>query len=204
MNATRTATYRIRTARQIEALASPARQELVDSLAVSGPLSIAELAGDLGRAPDSLYYHVRQLEQVGLVVRRGTRPAGGRSEALFDVPAGRMLIDRDPGTPRETQVLMRLVSSAVRSAERELRAALESGRAIYRRCARRNAWGARVKGWLSAAELAEVREHLDAIAKIVLGGKQRRGAGLHSVTFVLAPLEPSKRSKARTPSTTGK
>ena len=150
MGTKRIALYRIRAPGQIEALASPARQELVDSLAVSGPVSIAELASDLGRAPDSLYYHVRRLEQVGLVVRRGTRSAGARGEVMYDVPGARMLIDQEPDAAREKQALMRVVSSALRSAERELRNALDSGRAIYRRCSRRNAWAAKVKGWLDA------------------------------------------------------
>ena len=69
---------------------------------------------------------------------------------------------------------------------------------LYRRCARRNAWAARVKGWLDADELAEVREHLDAIAEILTRGKQRPGARLHTVTHILTPLEPTRRSRAST------
>lgn len=198
MPSKRISLYRIRTARQIEALASPARQEVVDSLAVSGAVSIAELASDLGRAPDSLYYHVRQLERVGLVVQRGARSVGARNEVLYDVPGARMVIDREPRSPAEQRALLRVVTSALRGAERELRSALESGRAIYRRCAQRNAWAARVKGWLDADELAEVREHLDAIAAILLRGKQRPGAKLHTITHVLTPLEPTQRSRSRT------
>ena len=204
MGAKRTARYLIQDPRQIEALAAPARQEIVDSLAVSGPVSVAELASDLGRAPDSLYYHLRRLESVGLVVRRGTRPTAQRTEVLYDVPGARMIIDREPGTPAEKRVLMRVLSSALRSAERELRDALASGRAVYRRCARRNAWAARVKGWLDPHELAEVREHLDAVAEILLRGKPRPGASLHTVTHVLAPLEPSRRARTTTASPTRK
>lgn len=196
--------YRIRAPRQIAALASPARQEVVDSLSVSGPASIAELACDLGRAPDSLYYHVRALERVGLVVRRGTRPAGVRSEVIYDVPGARMVIDREPSTRGEKQTLMRVVSAALRSAERELRGALDSGLAVYRRCKGRNAWAARVKGWLTPDELIEVREHLDAAAEILMRGKQRPGTRLHTVTHVLTPLEPTERSKAASSAKNGR
>lgn len=195
--ARRAATYRIRAARQIEALASPARQELIDALALIGPASIAELAEDLGRAPDSLYYHVRKLEHVGLVVRRGVRGEGPREEALFDVPGANMMLDTQPKGARERGHLLKLVGAALRMAERDLRSALESGRAVYRMCARRNAWGARVKGWLDAEELAQVRAHLEAIAAILHAGKRRKGAGLHAVTYVLAPLEPSSRSRGK-------
>ena len=193
--AQRAATYRIQAPRQIEALASPARQEVVDALTLIGPTSIAALAEDLGRAPDSLYYHVRKLERVGLVVRCGTREAGSREEALFDVPGAHMVVDIEPRSARERGHLLKLVTSALRVAERDLFAALESGRAIYRRCARRNAWGARVKGWLNPEELSEVRAHLQAIGDIVLASKRRKGSDLHAVTYVLAPLAPSSRSK---------
>ena len=84
-------TYRIRRTEQIEALASPVRQEIVDALQVSGACPIAEVAAQLGRAPDSLYYHVRHLERVGLVVRRGVRRNGQRDEALFGVPGARSI-----------------------------------------------------------------------------------------------------------------
>ena len=68
--------FPVRERAQIEALASPARQEVADGLQAIGPCSIADLADLLGRAPDSLYYHVRKLEKVGLVVARGTRETG--------------------------------------------------------------------------------------------------------------------------------
>jgi len=192
----RRAPFPIREPRQIAALASPARQEVVDGLQALGPCSIAELGDSLGRAPDSLYYHVRALERVGLVVRRGERGSGPRREALYDTP-GRMQLDHEPATPRERRTLAGLVAAALRLAERELRAALESGRAVHRRGRRRNAWGARVKGWLTPDELARVREHLGAVSEILGRSRKRPGTDLHAVTFVLTPLAPSPRSRER-------
>lgn len=190
--------FRIQDARLVEALVSPARQEVVDALQAFGPCSIAALAESLGRAPDSLYYHVRKLKRVGLVVQRGSRGAGVRAEVLYDVP-GRLALDFEPATPRERKSLVKLVGAILRMAERDLRAALDAGRAIYRRTSRRNAWGARMKGWISREELAEVREHLEAVVRILSDGRKRPRAGLHAVTFVLAPLAPSARARpART------
>jgi predicted transcriptional regulator len=188
-------TVAVRDARQIAVLGSPARQEVVDGLQALGPCSVAELAEALGRAPDSLYYHLRMLEGAGLVVRHGTRAAGPRSEALYATP-GRMVLDHEPGTARERAGLVRLAGSALRAAERDLRAALDSGRAVHGRNARRNAWAARTKGWLTRAELAEVRTHLEAVSALLARGKKQRGAELHAVTFVLTPLVPSPRARA--------
>lgn len=186
--------FPIREPRQIAALGSPARQEVLDGLQVLGPCSIAELAESLGRAPDSLYYHVRKLERAGLVVTAGTRPAGVRTEALYDVP-GRMVVDHEPASARERRALRGLVSAALRIGERDLVAALESGRARYARGPRRNTWGGRTKGWLTPQELAEARAHLEALSELLARGRKRPGAALHAVAFVLTPLAPSPRSR---------
>lgn len=187
--------HAVRETRQVEALASGARQELVDALQSLGPCSIAELGAHLGRASDSLYYHVRLLERAGLMVARGSRRVGSRDEVLYDVP-GRLALDVEPRSPGERRTLLRLVASAVRLAQRELAAALECGAARYRRGPARNAWGARTKGWLTRAELAQVRAHLEAANALVQGGRPRRGAQLCSLTFVLTPSVPSARARA--------
>lgn len=189
--------HRVRTAREVEALVAPARQEIVDGLAALGPSSIAELALHLGRAPDSLYYHVRKLERVGLVERRGVRGEGVRAEAVYATPAPRVVLDWEPETPRERSSLMRLVGSLLRITERDLAAAFEAGIARFRRGANRNAWGGRVKGRLTREELQRVREHVEAITEIV-SGHAARPAGrpdgdLFAFTFVLTPSVASAR-----------
>jgi DNA-binding transcriptional ArsR family regulator len=196
----RARTYPIRRSEQLEALASPVRQELVDALQASGPCSIAELAGQLGRASDSLYYHVRHLEQVGLIVHRGTRRAGRRDEALFDVPGARMQLDLQPERPSEISAVLDIVGAALRIAHRDLRAAFEAGLAVYRG-RRRNAWGGRMKGWLTRAEVEQVRHHTDAIHELLQGGERREGGELYAFTSVFTPVAPSARVGSRRNST---
>ena len=54
---------------EIELLASPTRIELIDTLeALGGEATVAELAAQLGRPADGLYYHLRQLAAGGLIV----------------------------------------------------------------------------------------------------------------------------------------
>ncbi len=191
--------FPLRHARQVRALRSPARQELVDALQAAGPCSIAALGELLGRAPDSLYYHVRALERVGLIVKRGVQRSGARDEALYDTP-GRLILDFEPQNASERRDLLALTRSVLRIAERDLRAAVEGGTARYARRADRNTWCARVKGWLTPDELTAVREHLEAAAQLLVQGQPRRGAELHALAFALAPLAPTPRSRsARTP-----
>jgi len=188
--------FYLRDAAQLEALRSPARHEIVDGLQALGPCSIAELAVSIGRAPDSLYYHVRALERVGLIVRRGSRASGAREEALYDTP-GRLVIDHQPKTGRDRRTLTQLTGALLRIAERDFRAAVESGVARNGRTAQRNTWCGRMKGWLTRDELAEVREHLEALSQLVSRGSRRPGAELHALAFSLAPLTPSPRAQSR-------
>lgn len=187
--------YSVREARQIRALRSPARQEFVDGLQAIGPCSIAELGALLGRAPDSLYYHLRALERVGLVVEKGSRRSGARTELLYDTP-GRLILDHQPHTSSERRDLMQLARSVLRSAERDLQLSLDSGLASYSRGPQRNAWCARVKGWLTPQELTRLRQHLEAAAQLLVQGRRRPDAQLHTVAFALAPLAPSKRGRS--------
>ena len=58
----------VRNAAAIRLLASPVRQEIVDTLeALGGEASVAELAAEVGRAADGLYYHLRLLVRGGLI-----------------------------------------------------------------------------------------------------------------------------------------
>ena len=57
----------VRRPEHIEALASPMRQRIMDRIEAIGPCSIRDLALSLDVAADSLYYHVRRLQQIGLL-----------------------------------------------------------------------------------------------------------------------------------------
>jgi len=195
--------FPIRERAQIEALASPARQEVADGLQAIGPCSIAVLGDLLGRAPDSLYYHVKKLEAVGLVVARGSRNTGRRDEVLYDVP-GRLVLDHEPRTKREKRVVLDVVGSALRIGERDYRAALEAGRAIHGRGSDRNAWGGRVKGWLTPTELAEARRHIEALAQLFARGRKRPDSELFAVAYVLAPLAGTTRNRSTSARRAGK
>jgi hypothetical protein len=50
-----------------------------------------------------------------------------------------------------------------------------------------------MKGWLTSAELAAARTHLDALSELFARGRRRPGAELAALAFVLAPLAPSER-----------
>ena len=77
--------YLISDAKQVAILAAPTRQEILDTLESSGPTTVAKLGALLGRAPDSLYHHLK-------ILQRAQQAAGG-SEALSAVKD--MIVTRD-------------------------------------------------------------------------------------------------------------
>src|SRR5262245_53730502 len=79
---------------QLQALASPVGQELLDGLDAAGPCAISDLAARLGRAPDSLYFHVRELVRVGLVVETERRQVGRHAFVVYDAADRPLRIDR--------------------------------------------------------------------------------------------------------------
>ncbi len=183
--------YLIRTRAQVRALASPARQEIVDALVAAGPCSIVELAAHTGRAPDSLYFHVRRLIKVGLVVELAPRSTGKRPAATYDVP-GRPL-SLDYSAVIGSKDLGAVVSSALRLADRDFARAARAGGAVVGG-ARRNLWGARAKGWVGPDELQEINRLVARVFEIVHSGRPGEGRAPQTFTFVLAPVTPSRRA----------
>jgi DNA-binding transcriptional ArsR family regulator len=190
--------FRITRSDQIHALATPARQEILDALLSSGPSTVAEIAGALGRPADSLYFHTRILKQMGLVVEVGTRRRGRREEVVYDVPGRPMRIYYDLGDKKASAGIVAAIGAMIRITQRDFNEAVAAGTAAtdgpYRAL-----WGARVKGWITKAQLKRVNRHLQGICELMLSPGRRHGSRLHSVTFVITPIEPNTRGKARKP-----
>lgn len=71
----------------VRALAEPTRMAILNALA-DGPMSVKDLAGRLGRAPDRLYYHLRRLEEHGLV-----EATDGPGERVYAATADEFALD---------------------------------------------------------------------------------------------------------------
>ena len=68
-------------------LVAPVRAEILETLRMLGPCAIADVARQLDRPADSLYRHFEKLVATGVVVATGTRPAGRRTERVYDLVA---------------------------------------------------------------------------------------------------------------------
>ena len=119
----------------------------------------------MGRRPDSLYYHVRKLSAAGLLVDRGIRGSGRRAEAVYDIPGRPLRLAYDPSDPENVRAVSRVVASMLRSANRDFRGGFRPDLAVVEGDGR-NLWAARMKGWLSDDDLAELNTLLNRILEV--------------------------------------
>ena len=168
----------------LDALASPARQELVSHLG-EGPATVRELAVALGRTRQALHYHVAVLEQAGLVKGTGWRGSGTARERVYAVTRSRMVATGTYGA-RDRASARRAVSAALRLTSREIARALASPRLAAGSGPPRFA-ALRGKARLTAADLRELHELFGRIEAVIRRSKRGRGRRYYAVTLVLVP-----------------
>ena len=180
---------------QLRALALPARQEILDILATTGPASAAELARLIRRPADGLYYHLRELRRAGLVVPAGERRRGSRPEALYRTFHRAPALRHDPSPRGNSAAVTAIVASMLRLGIRDFRRAAASPDVVTHG-PRRELWAIRATGWLFPSELAEVNRRMRALRGAVVR-PSRSGAGLYGITILLTPLERARKKQRR-------
>jgi DNA-binding transcriptional ArsR family regulator len=181
-------------ARRIALLVSPARIELVDTLeALGGSATVAELAAQLGRPADGLYYHLRQLASGGLVDEEDGD--GGRRYRVRASGNGRLRLRYRPGPTANARAVGQVAGSVLRVAGRDFEAALADPKTVAEGPAR-ELWVARGKGWVGAAELTEINTLLTRLSTLLQQPRSPRRQRLVALSWVLAPVDakPARRS----------
>jgi DNA-binding transcriptional ArsR family regulator len=184
--------YVISSKKQLSALTSALRQEILDVLTQMRTTSVAELAATLGRPPDALYYHLRILMRAGLVEDVGRRSTGRREEGLFRAIARDLRIDYGVARRGQGKTLTAVAGSMLRLGMRDFRRAV-GNEAVVVSGKDRELWAARRTGWLTKPELRGVLEAIEGLAQAVA---RPVGSGqLYGITILLTPL--SRRRKTR-------
>jgi DNA-binding transcriptional ArsR family regulator len=170
----------------IMVLASPVRQEIVDTLAsLDGEASAAELAQQLGRHADGLYYHLKVLCKAGLLVEAGGKDEDERRYRLAGAAAPLRLAYRT-GSEAHAAALRKFAHGLLQVAEKDFGDALEMPGLVTEGEARQ-LWAARNKAWLSRDELAEANGLLERLCELMSQPRTAERDQLISCTFVLAP-----------------
>lgn len=173
--------YRVRKPAQLRALATPQRQELVATLQALQPCTVRELAVHLGRKPVSLYYHVRKLEEVGLVRTDGER-AG---ETLYRLPADEVRLDPEQRTGASLAALRKLGASILRHAQRLYDEAVPAPQPAQVR--RRRHTLAQKTFRLRRGGLERINDEIRELLELIDAEKADAGEEFFTLTLHLAP-----------------
>lgn len=180
----------IRRAEQLAALGSPVRSRIVESLSVHGPSSVREIADRLGRLPESLYYHLRTLVEVGIVILKEKRIVRRRAEAVYQLAAHRLVIDPKQRSDEYMEALAGTCSAVLRLAERNYRAAVNQG-GFALDGPQRSLMVRHYTLRLSRAGLAQLNRLLDRVAEMYDGQDGAKVGDPYFVTIVLSQLSGS-------------
>lgn len=183
-------------AKKIAVLSTPIRIELVTAIqALGGQATVAELAVQLGRPADGLYYHLRTLVQGGLLEEHVE--ADARRYLLVTPPGERMRLRYRPGATANAKAVGEVAKGMSRLAQRDFLRALADPDSVVDG-PRRELWAGRLRGWLDAKELAEANRLLRRLAALMLGSRPEGGGKLVMLHWMLAPLDahPARRTSA--------
>jgi DNA-binding transcriptional ArsR family regulator len=173
--------------RQLRAIASPGRDDIVDAVGAIGPCTVAQIARFLGLSRESIYYHVRALRDCGLLMESLGPGDRKKSVACYDLPGRPFVVRFDLRTPASRQAVVTLGGARLRAAKRGFERACHKG-SVEVDGPRRNLWASRWKGWLSKKELEAANELLWRLYGLLFARKapNRR---CYELTLVLAPVE---------------
>lgn len=176
-------------------LFKPARLEIFESLQLCGPASVSELAERLGKAPDSLYYHLRKLVQVGVIEQHAEESGAGlpgRNGAMYEVAALSVTMNLDNQSRPSREAWAKGCASVLRLVTRDVEAALDSRSAVTLG-AHRNLLVQRRKARLSRSDLKRVNALLDEAHSILADNAENTSGQLYALTCTLSPLEERTR-----------
>jgi DNA-binding transcriptional ArsR family regulator len=179
-------TYWIMERAQLAVLASPRRLDIIDALAAAGPLSVRELAAQIGARPSALYHHLAMMVEAGLVAEAGARIVNRWRETLYATPAPRMRLIRALAQGRHQGEMDEIVAALTRQMERDFRAA----GTLPDRCAEgetRNYGFFRLLARPGPESLAAINARLQEIAEI-LWASNDPGADPVCLAWVMTPL----------------
>lgn len=165
--------------------------------AMDGDAGIADLALQLGKHADGLYYHLKILCKSGLVIELPAGEEGERHYRLGGNASEPLRLAYRTDSDARKNALRKFARGMLQVAEDDFGAALEFDRVVTEGPLRQ-LWAARNKAWLSESELAEVNELLERLCDLMSRPRSSEREHLLSCTFVLAPhiALPKRRGKS--------
>jgi len=174
---------------------APARLELVETMRLIAPCSIAELAASIDRPADTLYRHIEKLRKIGVVTDAGVRRAGRRFEQVHDLAGDDFRPQFRDTSPRTTNKMFGdATKSIAKILLRTTRDATAAEQIVFEP-SKRNAFAKFEHAWLSQAEVEQLGEMFLAIKRFMDARKARREGRLYLAAFAAVPVHRKRRAR---------
>lgn len=158
---------------QIRALCSPMRHEIHQVVLSQGEASVREIAEQMGRKPVSLYRHIDQLVEVGLLIDIGTKSTARRDAKVYTTKLEFMRYS--PRRPEMLKALGEFARASLKDTGSKVSKAIESGESVLP-IPLRDLFIGSPAGWLDDDELTELNEHVDAIIGLLANKPRKPGS----------------------------
>ena len=167
-------------------LASPIRMEVLSAVCSLGECSAAEIATFTGRSRTSLYPHIEQLLESGLILESDVRLAGKRYEQLYRPIARNVATKHNSKDPENVAYHQAYGNAAARLMARLHERATADPDAVVRGPMRDTNIGIQT-AWVNDETLEELNGLLDRIWEICRTTHPSEDSKLVYVGFMLAP-----------------
>lgn len=158
---------------QIRALCSPMRHEIHQVVLSQGQASVREIAEQMGRKPVSLYRHIDQLVEVGLLTDIGTKSTTRRDAKIYSTKLE--FFQYSPRHPEMLKALGEFARTSLKDTGNKVSKAIESGESVLP-VPLRDLYIGTPAGWLDDDELTELNEHIDAIIGLLADKPRKPGS----------------------------
>lgn len=175
---------------------APVRLEIVESMRMVAPCSIAELAAATDRPADTLYRHIEKLRKVGVVVEAGVRRTGKRFEQVFDLAGDDFRPQLRDSSARTANKMFELSTRSIaKILLRTTRDAAAADQIVYGP-EERNASVKFEHAWLTPEEFAQLRELFVGVKRFMDARKGRREGRLYLAAFAAVPVHRKRSARA--------
>jgi len=171
--------------RRLRAITSPLRRMFVDALSALGPASVREVAEKVGKPASTLYYHLRQLEDAGIVREVAERPTGKRPEKVYELVSDYFRSEVPPKDAAWRAEVRRHIRENLRTVERSLGAYLEDPRFGTDGDSPRFQFRV-VRIHLGPEELRELSKRLEELTHFLTEAEKRTSSDTPPSEFVVA------------------
>ncbi len=186
----------VRDPRQLKVLESPVRAEIVDSFAASAPCSVAFVAQQLGRTPESLYYHVKKLIAAGLLHEAGEQVVAKTRETLYATTARELILGSPGKSKAKLDSIVKIMLGNLKLTQKDVEFSFRDPDSQFAG-PDRDVYAGRSKGWLTDANRKEAMGLLDRLAEIMKDGQPGAGRRLFALNLALTPVQTRQSARTR-------